>query len=89
LWGAAKERQWNGILKNIDALLGDKAAERGFMQAWPEQIELVKHAAHEIMESNIGSAKLSIENTTVSITVTSKGFIKITRQYVKQTALEA
>nr|WP_315022935.1 hypothetical protein [uncultured Aminipila sp.] len=87
--GAAKERQWNGILKNIDQLLGDKAVERGFVQAQPEQIELVKHAAHEILESNIGSARMSIENTTVSITVTARGFIKLTRQYTKQTALEA
>jgi len=87
--GAAKERQWNGILKNIDQLLGDKAVERGFTQAQPEQIELVKHAAHEMQESQIGSARMSIENTTVSITVTAKGFIKLTRQYAKQTALEA
>lgn len=87
--GAAKERQWNGILKNIEALLGDKAVERGFVQAQPEQIDLVKHAAHEILEGNIGKASMSIENTTVSITVTGKGFIKLSRQYTKQTALEA
>ena len=86
---AAKERQWKGILKNIDQLLGDKAVERGFSQAQPEQIELVKHVAHEMQESRIGNAKMSIENTTVSITMTAKGFIKITRQYTKQTALEA
>lgn len=87
--GAAKEKQWNGILKNIDQLLGEKAVERGYVQAYPEQIELVKHAAHEILESRIGSVRMTIENTTVSITVTAKGFIKLTRQYTKQTALEA
>lgn len=87
--GASKERQWKGILENIDALLGDKAVERGFIQAQPEQIDLVKHAAHEILEGNIGKVSMSIENTTVSITVTGKGFIKLSRQYTKQTALGA
>lgn len=87
--GYEKEKQWEAILKNIEQLLGDKAGERGFVEAYPEQIDLVKHIAHEAAESRIGRASLTVENTAVTIAMTAKGRVKISRQHVKQTTLEA
>lgn len=87
--GAAREARLNTMKDNIKAVIGEKAIENGFQPVSEKQYETIMIGAMAVFDQHIEKVAYKLGVSTITIQITGKGAVKVSRAVQKNISAEA